>query len=100
MPLPAEPRFSIRRLVLIALALALIGLAMALRVHDGRSGSFSLGQLLPTTSDWKLLSSAVCVGLLILLAVALGSFCGYLRVIFRLRKTNKAEHQDAGTTKI
>jgi hypothetical protein len=90
MPRPAERRFW-RGIILVALAFGLIGLAVLFRTGDAHSPSFSLRALVPNLSDLKQIIPILCVGLIIVVAAALGSICGYLRVVFRLRKASKAQ---------
>jgi zinc transporter ZupT len=96
MPTPLEPRFSWRGVVLIAISFALIGLAVFFRGHDASRG-FVVS--VPTASEWKLLATALGISVLLVLAAFLGSWCGYLRVAFRLRKLQKSHDHTAATPK-
>src|ERR1700716_3608182 len=93
MPPPSERRFPVRGVVFVALAFALIGLAVGFRARDTHSALFSLGQLIPTLSDLRQVIPISCIGLIIVMAAVLGSYCGYLRVVFRLRKASKTLNQ-------
>ncbi|HEX7515721.1 MAG TPA: hypothetical protein VF345_00385 [Chthoniobacterales bacterium] len=90
---PLEPRFSWRGIVLIAISFALIGLAVLFRSHDAQSSST---HWLATSGEWKRLGTVFAVGIIVIVAAFLGSWCGYLRVAFRLRKlSQKHDHRPA-----
>ena len=75
--------------MLIAIAFALIGLAVLFRNHDAPPGTT---HWLPTPVEFKLVLAALLICLLFVLAAFLGSWCGYLRVAFRLRKLSKTDN--------
>ena len=79
-----------------AIAFAFIGLAVLFRSPDAPS---AIHHWLPAASDWKLLLVVVLAGALIVLAAFLGSWFGYLRVAFRLRRLSKTHDHPAATRK-
>ena len=81
---------------MISLGLTLIGLAVLLRSHDAAPGST---RWIPTAADLELLLGVLFTGVLVVLAAFLGSWFGYLRVAFRLRKLSKTHDHTATTRK-
>jgi hypothetical protein len=96
MPPSAKPPFPWRGVFLLAIAFALIGLAVLLRSHDAAAAST---HWLPTAAEWKPLLVVFLVGAFVVLAAFLGSWFGYLRVAFRLRKFSKTHDHTAATRK-
>ena len=92
MPSPLEPRFSWRGVVLIAISFALIGVAVLFHSHDAPSAAT---HWFPTPGELKVLLGVFLVGLLVVVAAFLGSWCGYLRIAFRLRKLSKTDDTPA-----
>ena len=93
---PHKNSFQWRGVLLFAIAFAFIGLAVLLRGHGAPS---STHHWLPAAADWKLLLVVFLTGALIVLAAFLGSWSGYLRVAFRLRRLSKAHDHPAATRK-
>jgi hypothetical protein len=95
MPLPRGPHFKWRGVILIAIAFAFFGLAVVF-YWSGDSPSGPVNGHLTEIDSGHMLS---IVGGSILFAVAalLGGYCGYLRVISRIRKDSEAPRApDAG----
>ena len=100
MPVPPEPQFNWRGVILIAIAFALIALAILFGAGGPGADTPSLKQWIPTLSDLKAFSKVFVPGLFILMLAFLGSLCGYLRVMYKLRKNSRPHREGAATRKI
>jgi hypothetical protein len=78
-----EPKFSWRGLVLITIAFALIGLAVLLRSGNTHDVTVSNMQAVHTPPDLRPLFGSFAFGALLVVAMLLGAWFGYLHLLRR-----------------
>jgi len=86
-----EPRFQWRGVVLIAIAFALIGLAVLFR-SGGSDAPASAGVAAPPP-DLRPLFGSLAFGALLVVAMLLGAWFGYLHLLRRARSRPRTEHE-------
>jgi hypothetical protein len=89
MSLSHEPQFKWRGAILIAIAFAFFGLAVLFFRSGPPSGPMNNQS---TPIDSRHLLSIVGGSILFAVVALLGGYCGYLRVISRMRKGSEAPH--------
>jgi hypothetical protein len=93
-----EPKFSWRGVVLIAIAFALIGLAVLFRSGSTHDVTMSNMQSVHTPPDLPPLFGSLTFGALLVVAMLLGAWFGYLHLLRRAqsrprRKRESDSHQ-------